>query len=315
MPERNPERNEEKFVRDALDRLPVVKAPDSVWQSIEASLDAPARIPERRVFWPRYRWAFGFAAAMLVAGIGLYWRTANRPRWEVTLTSAGKISQESVRAGDWLQTDASSTAEVRVGTIGTVEVSPRTRLRIVTTRPDEHRISLQHGQIKATITAPPKLFFVETKSATAVDLGCQYTMNVDDYGNGLLNVTLGWVAFEWQGRQSLVPAGAQCRTHATAGPGTPYFDDAPKAFINALEDFDFANGGETSVRAVLANARPRDTLTLWHLLSRVDPPLRAQIFDKMISFGPLPKGIARDKILALDPQTLETWKNELAWTW
>lgn len=312
MPDRP---NGEKLVRDALDRLPVVQAPDSIWQSIEASLDTPAHAPERRVFWPRLRWAVAVAAAVLIAGIALYWRSANRPRWEVTLTNDGKTSQEAVRAGDWLQTDASSTAEVRVGTIGTVEVSPQTRLRIVTTRPDEHRISLQHGQIKATISAPPKLFFVDTKSATAVDLGCQYTMNVDDYGNGLLNVTLGWVAFESHGHQSLVPAGAQCRTHADAGPGTPYFEDAPKAFVNALEDFDFAYGGEASIRAILANARQRDTLTLWHLLSRVAPPLRAQIFEKMISFAPLPKGLTRDKVLALDPQTLETWKNELAWTW
>jgi hypothetical protein len=303
--------DDEKLVRDALDRLPVVEPPESIWRSIEASLDAPPR----HVFWPRSRLAFALAAAALVAGIALYWRTANRPQWEVTVTNDGRTSQESVRAGDWLQTDASSTAEVRVGTIGTVEVSPRTRLRIVTTRPDEHRISLQHGQIKATITAPPKLFFVETKSATVVDLGCQYTMNVDDYGNGILNVTLGWVAFEWKGRQSLVPAGAQCRTHASAGPGTPYFEDAPTIFVNALEDFDFANGGEASIRTVLANARQRDTLTLWHLLSRVDPPLRARIFEKMISFAPLPKGITREKVLALDPQNLETWKNELAWSW
>ncbi|HEY4089756.1 MAG TPA: FecR domain-containing protein, partial [Bryobacteraceae bacterium] len=179
MPERP---NDEKLVRDALDRLPVVQAPDAIWRSIHASLDTP----ERRVFWPRVRWAFAVAAAVLIAGVALYWRSANRPRWEVTLTEDGKTSQEAVRAGDWLQTDASSTAEVRVGTIGTVEVSPQTRLRIVTTRPDEHRISLEHGQIKATITAPPKLFFVDTKSATAVDLGCQYTMKVDDYGNGLL---------------------------------------------------------------------------------------------------------------------------------
>jgi len=306
-----PERNDEKFVRDALDRLPVVQAPDSIWRSIDASMDAPAR----PAFWLRFRWAFALAAAVLIAAVALYWRSANRPHWEVTLTSAGKTSQEAVGAGDWLQTDASSTAEIRVGTIGAVEVSPHTRLRIVTTRPDEHRISLQHGQIKATITAPPKLFFVDTKSATAVDLGCQYTMNVDDYGNGLLNVTLGWVAFEWHGHQSLVPAGAQCRTHATAGPGTPYFEDAPKTLVNALEDFDFANGGEASIQTILANTRPRDTLTLWHLLSRVAPPLREQIFDKMISFAPLPKGITRDKALALDPQTLETWKNELAWTW
>jgi hypothetical protein len=35
----------------------------------------------------------------------------------------------------------------------------------------------------------------------------------------------------------------------------------------------------------------------------------------MISFAPLPEGVTREKALALDPQTLETWKNELTWTW
>jgi hypothetical protein len=314
MPERQQPQHE-KIVRDMLDRLPVVKAPDSIWNSIEASLDTPPRVPERRVFWPRNPWVFAAAAAVLIVGIGFYWRSAARPRWQITLTNNGVTSQGSVRAGDWLQTDADSTAEMLVGTIGTVEVAPRTRLRVVTTRPDEHRLSLQHGEIKATITAPPKLFFVDTKSATAVDLGCQYTMKVDDDGNGVLNVTLGWVSFDWHGRESLVPAGAQCRTRANSGPGTPYFEDALPAFISSLENFDFAGGGEGSVRTVLANARPRDTLTLWHLLSRVEPPLRMQVFEKMISLGPLPKGVTREKVLALDPQTLQLWKDELAWTW
>ncbi|HVY92238.1 MAG TPA: hypothetical protein VHA14_05805, partial [Bryobacteraceae bacterium] len=159
MPERP---QDEKFVRDAFEHLPVVKAPDSIWNSIETSLDASSHIPERRAFWLRWRWALAAVAAALVAAVALYWRSSTRPRWEVTLTSGGRTSQEAVRAGDWLQTDASSTAEMRVGTIGTVDVSPRTRLRIVATRPDEHRISLQHGEIKATISAPPKLFFVDT---------------------------------------------------------------------------------------------------------------------------------------------------------
>lgn len=310
MPDQRPQ--DEQFVKDVLRQLPVVKAPDAIWNSIAASLNAPVRTPERRLW---LRWAFAMAVTVVVMGVTLYWRLASRPKWEVTLTSAGVTSKEAVHAGEWLQTDASSTAEMHVGSIGTVEVAPRTRLRVVTTRPDEHRISLQHGEIKATISAPPKLFFVDTKSATAIDLGCQYTMKVDDYGNGVLNVTLGWVAFEWQGRESLVPAGAQCRTHANAGPGTPYFEDAPARLTSALENFDFANGGETSIRSILADARPRDTLTLWHLLSRINPTLREQVFDRMVMFSPLPKGVTRDKVLALDPDTLKLWKDELAWTW
>jgi hypothetical protein len=204
---------------------------------------------------------------------------------------------------------------MRVGAIGTVEIEPGTRLRIVATRQKENRLSLEHGEIAATISAPPKLFFVETKSATAVDLGCQYKMKVDDAGNGLLRVTLGWVSFEWQGRESLVPAGASCRTRAGAGPGTPYFEDAPASLISALNEFDFAGGGEMALRTILADSRPRDTLTLWHLLSRVSASLRPLIYDCMISFAPPPTGVSREKVLVLDPLTLKMWKDELAWTW
>ncbi len=306
---------DEQFANDALRRLPVVKAPDSIWQSIEASLDAPGRRPERRTAWLWNRWAWAVATAVVIAGVALYWRSIPRPRWEVIRTSAGATHTESVQAGDWLQTDASSTAEMHVGNIGTVEIKPNTRLRIVATKPLEHRLSLDHGEIAATISAPPKLFFVDTKSATAVDLGCQYKMKVDQAGNGLLTVTLGWVAFEWQGRESLVPAGAQCRTHAGAGPGTPFFEDAPKSLAAALDEFDFAGAHEAALRTILADARARDTLTLWHLLSRVNPPLRSLVYDRMVSFAPAPAGVTREKALALDPQTLKMWKDELAWTW
>jgi len=59
---------------------------------------------------------------------------------------------------------------------------------------------------------------VDTPSARAVDLGCQYTLNVDDRGDGLLKVTMGWVAFDTDGRESFIPAGAACRTRKRGGP-------------------------------------------------------------------------------------------------
>jgi hypothetical protein len=240
----------------------------------------------------------------------------HRTRWEVVRTTGSQPARtETIGAGDWLQTDAHSTAEMQIGTIGKVEIEPGTRLRIVATKQNDNRLSLEHGEIAATISAPPKLFFVETKSATAVDLGCEYKMKVDDAGNGLLRVTRGWVSFEWQGRESLVPAGANCRTRAGAGPGTPFFEDAPSPLTTALDAFDFSDAGETALRAILAASRSRDTLTLWHLLSRVPAPLRPLIYDRMVSFAPPPAGVTREKALSLDPLTLKMWKDELAWTW
>ena len=144
-------------------------------------------------------------------------------------------------------------------------------MRVVTARPGEHRLALARGEIRAKISAPPKLFFVDTASGTAIDLGCEYTLSDDELGLGLLQVTKGWVSFQWKGLESLVPAGASCRTHPHIGPGIPYFDDASESLKQALENFGFEKvGGRSRSRLILAEARVRDTLTLWHLLQRVD---------------------------------------------
>ena len=114
-----------------------------------------------------------------------------------------------------------------VAKFGSVDVEPNTSLAIVTARPTEHRLALRSGEITARIVAPPRLFFVETASGTAIDLGCEYTLRCDRAGAGILRVQTGWVAFEFEGRESLVPAGAICRTRPGSGPGTPHFEDAP----------------------------------------------------------------------------------------
>lgn len=300
-------RENERIVNAALSRLPEMEAPDAIWLSIEKSLQSPTPAPRRWMTWVLV------PVAVLAAILAIM---LHPTRWAVVRLSGAQASlPATVSAGEWLQTDATSRAELRVGSIGTVVIEPNTRLRVLITRANEHRLSLLHGEIAAKISAPPKLFFVETKSATAVDLGCEYRLNVDDAGNGLLSVTRGWVSFEWQGRESLVPAGASCRTHANVGPGTPFFEDASGKFKAALDDFDFSRGGDTALRSILAESRPRDTLTLWHLLARVPEPLRPLVYDRMAVFAPPPKGVTREKALVLDPLTLKLWKDELAWTW
>ena len=41
-------------------------------------------------------------------------------------------------------------------------------------------MALDQGTIHARIWAPPKFFYVNTQAAVAVDLGCAYTLHVDD---------------------------------------------------------------------------------------------------------------------------------------
>ena len=292
-------------------QLPLVKAPDAIWRSIESALDAKPE-PRRTGLFPAWRWAT--ASLVLIGAIAWYATRPAVPAWPVSRLE-GSAAVDKIKVGEWLQTDASSRARITVGTIGVVDVEPNTRVRLVAASPREHRLTLAHGEISATVTAPPRLFLVDTPASTAVDLGCAYKIKTDENGDGVLRVTSGWVSLEWKGRESLVPAGADCRTRSKTGPGTPYFADASEALQQALSTLDFGGGGENALDAVIREARVRDTLTLWHLLSRVDGIERVRVFDRMVQLAPLPGSVSRDKVLQLDAAALKAWREELAWKW
>jgi hypothetical protein len=145
-------------------------------------------------------------------------------------------------------------------------------------------------------------------------LGCAYTIEVDDAGRGLLHVTSGYVALETEKRESIVPAGAACMTEPGAGPGTPFFEDASETFVESLAKLDFEND-RASLDDVLAGAREKDTLTLWHLLARVGADDRGRVYERLASLSKPPEGVTRDGIIGLDPAMLDTWKEDLEGHW
>jgi hypothetical protein len=212
------------------------------------------------------------------------------------------------RVGQWLETDAASRARVEVGRIGEVSVEPNSRLRLTGVAETDHRLELAHGTVSAFIVAPPRLFFVDTPSATAVDLGCAYTLTVDRAGNGELHVSAGYVALENGGRESIIPLGAMCLTRRGHGPGTPFVEDAPEALVSALERFDFEAGAATTVlRDILRQTRAEDGVTLWHLLARTNGADRAAVYDELARHVPPPAAVTRAGILGGSPAMLRAW--------
>lgn len=317
--------------------IPQFAAPDSLWGDIEAQLDAqPVEIENAPINiarpTPRH-WQPMFAAVaaglILAIGIGVWWMYTreSRPFWDVArLDGSPMIGSSRMNAkgrlavGEWLETDGASRAQIEVGNIGHVEVDPNTRVRLVATKPTEHRLELARGRMSAKISAPPRLFFVDTPSAVAADLGCAYTLEVDDRGASLLHVTSGWVALQLRDIESIVPAGASCATRPGIGPGTPYFGDSSESFKSALAklDFDVALTDETRapiLKKLIAESRPRDTLTLWHLLYRLHGLQREQVFERMALLSPPPKEVTRDGCLQLDEKMLHLWKGYLENSW
>jgi ferric-dicitrate binding protein FerR (iron transport regulator) len=213
--------------------------------------------------------------------------------------------------GEWLETDASSRARIAIADIGSVEVAAGSRVRLAATGPSQHRLDLDHGAISARVDAPPRLFVVGTRAATAVDLGCAYTLRVDEQGKGLLRVKSGFVSLEDGGRSSLVQAGAACETRPGKGPGTPWFEDAPSKLREALARFDFEDGGAAALDAILASARARDAITIWHLVRRADEGARDRVIERLRALAPPPKSVSMRDARALDDKALNRWRDAI----
>jgi hypothetical protein len=265
--------------------------------------------------------SFLAAAAVLVlaCGAALWSGPAHESAsWPVTRVAGNPVAGSApvgeasrLPVGEWLETDAASKAVLDVSTIGRLDVEPGTRLRLMETREGAHRLAMARGIVHAFIWAPAGQFVIDTPSSRAVDLGCAYTLEVQPDGDGLIEVTAGWVAFEHRGRESFIPAGARCATRVGSGPGTPYMADASAAFVDALAVLDGgASSGEVRTAAlahVLAEARSDDVVTLWHLLARVQPPDRDLVFDALARAVPPPAIVTREGIRRGDAAMRDAW--------
>jgi hypothetical protein len=259
------------------------------------------------------------AASLLLVAAAAWFAHGVRPSGWTVQSLAGAPTVAGARidgparlpVGETMTTDAASRARVDVGSIGVVDVEPNSRVRLLASRFREHRLALDRGQIRALIWAPPRLFFVDTPSSTAIDLGCAYTLHVDDRGWGQLVVEAGWVAFQDGGRESFIPQGAMCATRPGTGPGTPAYTDAAPALVEALTILDFAPTQDVrraaALETVLRLARTKDALTLWHLLSRSTPAERARVYDRLASLVPPPREVTRDAVLRGDHRALDAW--------
>lgn len=239
---------------------------------------------------------------------------------------SSSFAQGQLPRGAWLETDASSKVKLDVASIGHVELQPSSRVRLMETSANEHRLELGRGTLHAKINAPPRLFFVETQGATAVDLGCEYELTVDDKGVGRLHVILGFVELEpkksdvnptgpARARHSvLVPKAAECTFRPNDGPGIPVWVRTPLEVREALRSFDL-EGSIEGLELALSRMTRRDSLTLFHLLERVPESHRARVLDLLEQVIPAPEKATRKATLALEPAALAAWREALEPRW
>ena len=269
----------------------------------------------------RFRWPLAAAASLLVLiGALAVSRAVARP-WAVVIMhdTAGWIpgirTRPALTTGEWIVTDSDTRALLNVGALGKAEIGPSSRVRLLRAAVTEHRLELAEGTLRARIWAPPRFFLLQTPSALAVDLGCVYTMHVDRSGSGYLRVDSGEVELVGRRHRALVPAGNTVHVSEATGPGLPYSDRSSPQFINALTSLERNSSDSVTLDVLIREAGPSATITLWHLLSRVDAVHRDVVVQRLAALAPVPQGTDPGAILRLDPSAMEKWKESMDQQW
>jgi hypothetical protein len=306
-------------------------APDREIERLEAALRPMAHTPQpmradlqaarpRRLRMTRWH---GVAAALLLAVGGVLTARATRATpWTVDARSGapsvrsatGGATPGTLERGGVVETDAASSARIAVGRIGRADIGPGSRLRLLGTGATQHLLSLERGTMHASIDAPPRWFVVQTASALAVDLGCEYELTVDEQGNGILRVEEGEVELQAGDVRIAVLAGNAAALRSGRGPGLPYPVRAGVVLRRAIARYD-ATGSDEAIAAVLASADSTSTITLWHLLQRATPAQRERVFARLAAIDPPPATVTRERIVRGESGALQRWRTNLQPGW
>lgn len=315
---------------------------NELWKKIKAGIDinkyksdkveiSSAKNPEQP-FYKKYKYYISSAAAAILIGlifygvkhttptsrltqqntIGLetYWKVSNL-QGAPTIGDVTMNTVDSIKEGQWIQTNGSSRAELIVADIGKIIIEPNSKIIFVKGTDGNNRILVEYGTINADMKSQPKTFFVEMPSAVASDLGGDYTLTIDSTGDGLVYVRSGKVQVESSGRDAIVPAGNLVMTRKDIGVGTPFNENSSPKFKNALFNFDFGKCSGSCVNVLLNSAKLSDAVSLVNLIPKISDEYKHEVYAKVSNFVPPPNVIKQDSIPYIDESQINEWVDKI----
>ena len=280
--------------------------------AIEGAL-APLRHRARSMDWPEVprrrpvgRWLAAAALALVLGGAAVaawLWSWPTGKAWPVLQGPAAVLLPgEPVRVGE------GESLAVRVARIGWMRVEGDAQLRLVSTASNRHRVALEEGSLRAGIWAPPGSFGILTPAGRVLDLGCEFSLQIEG-GRAEVGVVSGWVQLENGAGESIVPAGARASMRAGEIPSVPVYDDSDPRFRLAVRSLE-AGRDPSSLREILSAARPRDVYTLLVLATR-EPDAREPLLRRAAELHAPPSADLFGRALTGDRQATWTWIDDL----
>lgn len=219
-----------------------------------------------------------------------------------------KMTQnETFPAMATITTDNNSTVTLLIPDIGRIMIDTLSKVQRMDTG---NEINLEQGQIKKYEGNATDFLTVQTPLAKIKELykGSAFKLKVINNGLTKLSVESGWLVVDVKEFQSYIPKNYSCAI-SKGRYVIPYYTDGNPEIISLIRNFSGVN--DPSIGTILSLATPKDAISLWHLLQLVSSENRFMVFDKLNEFTPVPNGVTKEGIQALNKDMLMKWRQEI----
>ncbi len=292
----------------------------------------PGRVPFRRGLLSASKKRRGVAVGALAAALALFvvgaaayrWSWPQGQAWPMTVTGRAVAGGGALVPGDSLRLAPGEQARIALARIGVLEALAGADLMLRATASNDHRLVLAGGVVQVRVWAPPGSVSITTPAGEVVDLGCAFRLSVSQDGRTSVTVESGWVLLSNLAGESLVPAGASSEMWRDRPPLVPIFDDASPRFRNGSRRLEQALSAPAMAGPsleFLADARPKDVLTLLWLAREASSDVRLTLVERAAQLAPPPRQVTVSDVVHGNPEQLWRWIDALdlpaakSWWW
>ena len=214
---------------------------------------------------------------------------------------------DSFPVNSTIETGPTSTVAVLIPNVGRLLIDVSTT---ITRLEKDFTLKIEKGQIKKIEGNADEFLTVETPLATIKDLykGAAYKLNVIERGISIISVESGWLIVKVKEFDSYIPKNFNCVV-SVGHYAIPYQANSSSQLINLLENFSGVN--DPSIGTILSLITAKDALSLWHIIQLVSSENRFIVFDRLNEFVPVPSGVTKEGIQALNKDMLLQWRQEI----
>ncbi|OGU55371.1 MAG: hypothetical protein A2V66_04150 [Ignavibacteria bacterium RBG_13_36_8] len=298
-----------KAMRQELGKKDETSKPDRTVKKVRIKRE----IDRKTIIWL-------FVIIVICAGIYFYIDISkNNSPWSIKLISGlyrvnARIDNSMLlKVNNNLSTDPNSKVGITVPRVSRIELDQNSSITLLKAKDGDNRVKLNKGTLIVDSKVDRSGLTILTAVISVQEIGGRYSLTVDDVGNNRIEIFEDLVEVTLESKIIPLAANYICEIKKNGEVSVPYHKDAGLVLRQELKNFQYYNGGRSSLSAILSAATEFDALSLWYLLSLTSVYDRLAVYDKLYSFYPVPKGVTQDGIMRLDDLMLRLWWDEIEW--